>query len=173
MKLFLIGFMGAGKTTVGQVLAEKLSCPFIDLDELIESQSGMSVRTIFEKLGEQEFRLLESAAIESLLDTNRAVVALGGGAFAVDRNRRAVGKLGVSIWLDCPLEICLDRTIGDGERPLLGSPEQMAGLLDSRLWAYQQSDYRVDASWNSPAKIADEIIKLLDSPGLAPRLDKH
>jgi shikimate kinase len=173
MKIFLVGFMGAGKTTVGRALAEKLSCRFIDLDELIEAHNSMSVRDVFEKLGEPEFRRLESAAIETLPETERAVVALGGGAFAVESNRRVVGELGISIWLDCPLEICLDRTSGDSERPLLGSPEQMARLLGSRREAYQQSDCRVDAGRKSPGEIADEIIRLLDSPGLATRLHQY
>ncbi|HEY7912394.1 MAG TPA: shikimate kinase [Blastocatellia bacterium] len=173
MRIFLVGFMGAGKTTVGRVLAEKLSCRFIDLDELIEARSGMPVRAIFKELGEREFRRLESAAIESLSRTERAVIALGGGAFASDANRRAVGELGISVWLDCALEVCLARMSGDGERPLLGAPEKMAVLLESRRGAYQQSDCRVDAGRKSPGEIADEIIRLLDSPGLATRLHQY
>ncbi len=171
--IFLVGFMGAGKTTVGRALAEKLSCRFTDLDEMIESRAGMAVRDIFEKLGESEFRRVESDLIASLGNNESAVVALGGGAFAFENNRKIVRELGVSIWLECPLEICLERTGRDEKRPLLGSHGEMSTLLESRRGSYEESDYRVDSGSRAPGEIADEIIDLLDSLCPASRLDQH
>lgn len=171
--IFLVGFMGAGKTTVGRVLAEKLSCPFIDLDELIEARTGMRVREIFERRGEAGFRRIEAETMESLPGASRAVVALGGGAFAFERNRAAARRLGVTVWLDCPLAVCIDRAKSDDGRPLLGSPEQMARLLELRRGSYEESDCRVDSGSRAPEELADEIIDLLDSPGLTPGLDQH
>jgi len=93
-------------------------------------------------------------------------VALGGGAFVSEENRREVKRLGVSVWLDCPLEIILARLAGTTDRPLFVSAEQMRALLQARLPAYQQADLRVEAGHRTPEAVAEEIIRRL---GLQPK----
>src|SRR5690242_3761047 len=107
--IFLVGFMGAGKTTVGRALARELQYEFFDLDELIAERAGKSVQTIFAELGEPEFRRLEREAIKGCCGMVRTVIALGGGAFVSDLNRTLLREIGRTVWLDCPLEVCLER----------------------------------------------------------------
>ena len=158
--IFLVGFMGAGKTTVGQALAVKLKRDFFDLDRVIEQQTGRSIQQIFSEQGEPEFRRIERRAIESCRRLKNAVVALGGGAYLAEENRNALRETGVTIWLDCPIEICFERVRGDGSRPLLGSEAEMKALLDKRRPAYALADYVVRTGTLSPDEIALEIIRL-------------
>lgn len=159
--IFLVGFMGAGKTTVGEALARHLEYDFLDLDELIAARAGKSVQEIFAELGEAEFRRLESEAVQSCSDMVRAVIALGGGAYVSEENRTLVRTIGKTVWLDCSLEICLVRIGGDKSRPLLGDEDDMRALLASRRAAYAQADYCVQAGEFSPEELAIEITRLL------------
>src|SRR6185503_5858103 len=118
--VFLVGFMGAGKTTVGRILAPSLNYEFIDLDDLIQERMGMSVQEIFARLGEAAFRRAESEVLESCRDRFQTVVALGGGAYIAEPNRRLLREIGTTIWLDCPLEVCMSRLGDDPSRPVLG-----------------------------------------------------
>lgn len=159
--IFLVGFMGAGKTTVGRALAEKLKYDFFDLDELIEAQGGKSVKSIFAELGEAEFRRLEGKAIRACRNRTRAVIALGGGAYISDENRRLLRTIGRTVWLDCPLDICLKRISGDKLRPLLGGEDKMRELLEERRAAYAQADNVVETGDLSPEKLVIEITNLV------------
>jgi shikimate kinase len=161
--IFLVGFMGAGKTTVGRALARHLEYAFFDLDELISSRAGKSVQEIFADLGEAEFRSLESAAIDSCRQMVRSVVALGGGAYVSEENRASVRAIGKTVWLDCPIEICLKRITGDKSRPLLGDEVDMRPLFAKRRAAYAQADYAVEAGELSPEELAVEITAILNS----------
>jgi shikimate kinase len=158
--IFLVGFMGAGKTTVGQALADKLKCDFIDLDSVIQQQTGKSIQQIFSEQGEPEFRQIERRAIQSCRELKNAVVALGGGAYLAEENRNVLRGTGITIWLDCPLEICFERVRGDGSRPLVGSEVEMKALFDKRRPAYALADYVVQTGSLSPDEIALEIIRL-------------
>ena len=158
--IFLVGFMGAGKTTVGQALAGKLKCAFFDLDAVIERQTGRSIQQIFSEQGEPEFRRIERRAIESCRELKNAVVALGGGAYLAEENRKTLRETGITVWLDCPLEICFERVRGDGSRPLVGSEDEMRALLDKRRPAYALADYVVQTGERTPDEIALEIIRL-------------
>lgn len=159
--IFLVGFMGAGKTTVGRELANRLGYHFIDLDELIAAQIGKSIQEIFAELGEDEFRRLESAAIQSCSDLVRCVVALGGGAYVREGNRRLVRAIGKTVWLDCPLETCLERIGGDEARPLLGDVDQMKTLLAQRRESYAQADYVIESGEQPPEELVEKIVSLL------------
>lgn len=158
--VFLVGFMGSGKTTVGKALARLLSRDFFDLDQLIESSSGKTIAEIFRDLGEPEFRRLEREAILRCGDLKHAVVALGGGAYVAEENQNAVRALGKTVWLDCPLEVCLARINGDQSRPLLADESQMTALLEQRRRAYEQADYVVRTGELSPDELALEIVRL-------------
>lgn len=161
--IFLVGFMGAGKSTVGRLLAEKLSYRFIDLDALIEEQTGRSIKAIFVESGEGEFRRLEREAIESCGKLERSVIALGGGAYISEENRTLLRSLGKTVWLDCPLGICLTRVAGDRSRPLLGKEGGMRVLFKMRRPMYALADYHVETG-TLPAKyVVRAVIDLLGS----------
>lgn len=160
--IFLVGFMGAGKTTVGRTLAEHLGYDFFDLDELIEAQAAKSVQAIFAEPGEAEFRRLEHEAIRACTNRSRAVIALGGGAYVPDRNRTLLRTIGRTVWLDCPLDVCLRRVSGDRSRPLLGGEDEMRQLLEERRPAYAQADYVVETGELPPEKLVIEITRLLN-----------
>lgn len=158
--VFLVGFMGSGKSTVGRMLAASLSRPFLDVDCLIEERAGKSIADIFRDSSESEFRRLELAAIQSCKALEPSVIALGGGAFVSEENRRLVSEAGISVWLDCPLEVCLERARGDTARPLLGTESEMRGLLDRRTPYYQKASLRVRTGTRSPEEIASEILTM-------------
>ena len=159
--IFLVGFMGAGKTTVGQALARLLEYDFFDLDQFIEARVGKSVQEIFAVLGEEEFRRLEREAVGSCKHFKRAVIALGGGAYVSGENRTFLRTIGKTVWLDCPLEVCLGRISGDKSRPLLGDEDEMHALLEKRRAAYAEADYVVRTRELFPEQLAFEIAKML------------
>ena len=145
-RVFLVGFMGSGKSTVGPLLAKRLGWPFLDLDSMIEASFGGPVHRIFAHHGEPVFRQMESDALKKLGQWKNCVAALGGGAFADPGNRLQVGKLGLSVFLDLSLEGVLERCPPDGTRPLLKDPASVRELYASRLPLYRLSDFEVDAS---------------------------
>lgn len=153
--------MGAGKTTVGRTLARKRGFDFIDLDELIETQAGKSVEQIFAELGEDEFRRLESETLKSCAELERMIISLGGGAYISEENRRIVKMAGISVLLDCPIEVCISRVSYDGSRPLLGQESEVRALYDKRLPYYRLADHTISSGEDSPEEIADKIIVLL------------
>jgi shikimate kinase len=159
--IFLVGFMGAGKTTVGRLLAQKLDYSFYDLDDLIVERTGKSIRQIFSESGEEEFRRLETEAIRTCLDYEKAVIALGGGAYVSELNSNLMREIGKTIWLDCPLEICFARIESDNSRPLLATGPEMQALLERRLPSYALADFVIRTEARSPEEIAFEIISLL------------
>lgn len=159
--IFLVGFMGAGKTSVGQALARLLDFDFFDLDRLIEARAEKTVAQIFSELGEPEFRRLEREAILLCRDLKRAVIALGGGAYVAEENRSAVRALGKTVWLDCPLDVCLRRIRGDKARPLLGDHDQMTMLLAQRRESYKKADYAIESDKLTPEELARKIMSLL------------
>ena len=145
-RIFLVGFMGSGKSTVGPLLARRLGWPFLDLDSLIEASFGAPIRQIFARHGEPFFRQMESDAVRNLWQWKNCVAALGGGAFVDPGNRHHIGRLGLSVFLDLPLERVLERCPPDGTRPLLKDPASAQDLYSSRLPLYRLSDFEVDAS---------------------------
>ena len=156
--IFLVGFMGAGKSTIGPLLAHELNRNFIDLDQEIEKGEGRPISQIFSQEGEACFRRLETKALEGLGEKGPSVVALGGGAFVQEGNRHLIHELGFSVFLDCTLEVILARCPQDGTRPLLQSPGGLEALYASRLPYYQQSDLRVDVSSQTPEQITKSIL---------------
>ena len=161
--IFLVGFMGAGKTTVGKVLAPRLNYEFVDLDDLIELRMGMTVQAIFASLGEPEFRRLESEVLQTCREMSGTVVAVGGGAYVAAVNRELMREIGTTIWLDCPLEVCLSRLGEDPSRPVLGSEPEMKALLERRRAAYKAADHVVAVGTATPEEVARRIQKLLRS----------
>jgi len=159
--LFIIGFMGAGKSTIGKTLAKRLSYAFLDSDPVIEANAARSIPEIFAEKGEAEFRRLEREALRSMIGLTRAVVALGGGAFVAEENRAILREIGISIWIDCPLDLCWSRVSKETHRPLLKSYPEMASLLERRRPSYEQADLRIETGARPPARVVREIIEIL------------
>jgi shikimate kinase len=159
--VFLVGFMGAGKSSAGRALAEMLGFTFLDLDDLIESRSGKTISEIFAESGEAEFRRLETAALRSCGEVKRAVIALGGGAYVSEENRRIVRRIGKAIWLDCPFKVCLSRVEGDQSRPMLRGRDETEKLYQHRLAHYSLADASVNSADGSAEEIAARIAKEL------------
>lgn len=157
-RVFLVGFMGAGKSTIGPLLAARLGWDFIDLDEQIAEKQTRSIQKIFETEGEEYFRGLEMMALRTLKDRSGCVVALGGGAFVSPLNRETVRELGVSVFLDCPLQTIMDRCLFDGTRPLFKSPERIKVLYASRLPFYRKSDLSINVKHLTPEEISNSIL---------------
>lgn len=166
-RVFLIGFMGAGKTTVGRALASRLGWEFCDLDHLIESRERKTVAEIFAGQGEQGFRIAETASLKELLqDASRRqdlVVALGGGAFAQPQNREALQRAGaVTILLHAPLQELRRRCHADGTiRPLAQDESRFAELFGIRRAAYDLAKHKVDTMGKTVEEVAAEIERIL------------
>jgi shikimate kinase len=161
--LYLTGFMGAGKSTVGRVLAEKLGWDFADLDSIIEAREGVPVSAIFASQGEEVFRRMETAALRDLMDSiergNPTVVALGGGTFPQPVNCDLLSNAGISVWLDCSLETALSRVPADGTRPLAADLANFRLLYATRCADYARADFRVDAE-RDPEAVAFDVLSL-------------
>jgi shikimate kinase len=161
-KIYLVGFMAAGKTTVAQELARRLGWRAEDVDGLIEAHERRSVADIFAREGEPYFRALERQIIWALLPLRHTVVATGGGTFVDPENRAAINADGVSVWIDVPFDVLLNRLPADGRRPLATDRVQMAMLYESRRLAYQQAQMHVDASLTRPEELAERLIEQLE-----------
>jgi shikimate kinase len=162
--IFLVGFMGSGKTAVGRELASRLGWDFIDLDSLIERREHSTIADIFRTHGEPAFRQAEIAALGELLGTPRAhhsVVALGGGAFAQDENRDLL-QSHPTVFLEAPVEELWRRSGLDAvERPLRQDRAQFESLYRQRLLFYRQASLTVHTEGKEPAAICLEIEKAL------------
>jgi len=159
--LILVGFMGAGKTSVGRALGARLGWEFVDLDDWIAARSERSVEQIFAESGEPEFRRLEVAAVRELLrgPVSRRVIALGGGAFAHSDVIRLVAESGaVTVFLDAPVDE-LYRRCGDDQkqRPLKTDMQQFCNLYGKRRSAYERAYLRIDTSGKDIDTVATEV----------------
>ncbi len=160
--VFLVGFMGAGKTTVGRALSRRLGLPFEDLDDRIQQREGKTIEQIFRESGEAEFRRAETAALRELLgelDSSLRVVALGGGAFAQPRNAALIEKAEVhSVFLDAPVEELLRRCAEEErERPLRQNPKQFLELYRTRRPSYMKAAIRIETNGKDVDTIAAEV----------------
>lgn len=161
MRIYLTGYMGAGKTTVGRRLAERLAVPFVDLDHEIERRAHKSVREIFESEGEAAFRRLEVEALRATQAHPDVVVATGGGTVAFAGNLNLIRQAGVSVWLNPTFQTIVDRigTGGKRDRPLLKDETQGLALYRERLPSYRTADITIDIA---PGESAEEVTARLE-----------
>ncbi len=145
-KLYLVGFMGSGKTTVARALGRRLGWRAIDLDDEIERREGRSVSQVFAQHGEAYFRQVEREILVTFLPLRNVVIATGGGTFVQPVNRADILADGLSVWLDVPFARIVDRVPSDGRRPLAADREAFAALFAERRAAYRQAHVRLDAS---------------------------
>jgi len=168
--ILLVGMMGAGKSSVGRLLAERLGWSFIDSDARIEAAAGRSIPEIFARDGEAGFRKLETDALRQLPRT-RAVIALGGGAPVSEANRRILAEIGRSIWLEASVETLVQRTAADANRPLLADLDagerarRLRALEAERRSAYAHSKWRIDTDGCTTEQVVDTIRGWLASEG--------
>lgn len=162
--IYLVGFMASGKTTVGKALAYELGWSFADIDADIEANQGMTIVEVFEKKGEEEFRKLETQAIQKrvrAIQTGRPMVAaLGGGAFTQQANFELLEENGVTVWLDAPLAMVKTRIQNTSDRPLARDPVRFEHLFFARRAAYQRADYRIEIGGDDPAVAVSAILRL-------------
>lgn len=165
-RIYLIGFMGCGKSTIGRKLAEALSYDFLDLDTLIESQQKKSISDIFKQQGEEDFRRIENAALQSTKNMNRVVIATGGGTPCFHDNIDWINKAGTSVYLKCAIDTLHQRLINSIDRPLVQGKTTaelrtyIQQTLRSRRAFYQQAKIRVLANVGLQATVQKVISKL-------------
>jgi shikimate kinase len=162
--IFLVGFMGSGKTVVGGLLAQRLGWAFADIDSDIERERNTTINDIFDTLGEEEFREIESETIRKRVHVIQSgkpiVLALGGGAFAQSQNLEVIENNGVSIWLDCPLALIRRRLDGCTDRPLARDPRKFDFLYYSRRESYARADYHIEVSSDDAGLAVEAILSL-------------
>jgi shikimate kinase len=162
--IYLVGFMGSGKSTVGRHLAHRLGWNFFDVDNEIEAAEKTTIAHIFDTRGEPEFRRIETEILRQhvqWIERGRpAVLALGGGAFVVQTNRDMLANNGVTVWLDCPFETVQRRVAqhGGADRPLARDAEKFAALWSRRRSIYEMADVRVPISGDDPDAVVASIL---------------
>ncbi len=160
-KIYLVGFMGAGKSSVARALGKRLDWKVEDVDTRIERAERRDIATIFREAGEPYFRTRERDVLVQLLPERGTVVASGGGTFADPANRELMLRDGVVIWLDAPLATVLGRIPLDGRRPLATDRLAMEQLYNQRLAAYRLAHFRVDAGRGSVEELVEHIMEWL------------
>jgi shikimate kinase len=162
--IVLVGLMGAGKTSVGRRLAEKLGIPFVDADHEIEAAAGKSIKEIFADHGEPYFREGERRVIQRLIGNGAQVLATGGGAYMNDETRQRIQEKGISVWLRAALPILMKRVMKRQDRPLLQSedPEAvMRGLIDKRYPVYALADITVESRDVQHGQMVNDVVRAL------------
>lgn len=167
MNLFLLGYMGCGKTTLGTQVARKLQMEFLDLDQLITQREGMSVSAIFEQKGEAAFRELETKYIEEACSADGRVIALGGGAPCIEGVMETINENGISVYLKCHVETLVNRLGHTDDRPMLQGKSgedlktHISSMLAVREACYNKADFTVGESLQYPGffKLLLEAVK--------------
>ncbi len=161
-KIYLVGFMAAGKTSLAAALSQRLGWPVKDIDDLIERREHRTVASIFAREGEAYFRQVERQVLLELVPLRHVIVATGGGTFVDPDNRAVINADGFSVWLDAPLPELLTRIPADGRRPLAADRAQMERIYEARRAAYEQAHLRLDAARASVDALAEQLCAQLD-----------
>ena len=159
-KIYLVGFMGSGKTTVARALGRRLGWRPVDLDEAIERREGRTVSQVFAAEGEAYFRKVEREVLLTTLPDRNVIVATGGGTFIQPANRADILADGVTIWLDAPFARIVDRVPSDGRRPLAADRDAFAALFEQRRSVYRLAHLRIDAQGRVDALVERILHKL-------------
>lgn len=172
-KIYLVGFMASGKSSVARVLADRLGWGVEDIDDLIESRERHPIAEIFARHGEPYFRAVEREMLRLVQPLRHVVVATGGGTFADPDNRALMNQDGVSVWLDVPLGELIPRIPLDGRRPLAATRADLERLYALRTESYRQAHIRIAGDAAPVGTIADVILDTLrHHPPLVARPDR-
>lgn len=160
MKIYLVGFMGSGKTTIGRELAARMDAPFFDLDELIEAAERLSIKDIFGRHGEPYFRKRERDLLRSTRSLDSAVIATGGGTFTFDDNIQFIQSEGMSVYLSAPYSLLRTRIdMKSGDRPLFRDDLSTHELFANRIRYYRMSDLTIEIREDeTPPEIVERIV---------------
>ena len=159
MKIYLVGFMGCGKTTIGRELAARVEAPFFDLDELVESSEGLTIKDIFAQRGEPYFRKRERDLLRSTKNLESAVVATGGGTFTFDENIQFIQGEGLSVYLSAPYALLRARVNHKGDRPLFRDDISAHELYANRIRYYRMSDITIEVrEEETPSEIVERLM---------------
>lgn len=164
--IVLVGLMGAGKTSIGKRLAARLGRPFVDTDNEIEAEEGMSVSEIFAARGEAHFRAVERRAVAGLLDGSGRVLATGGGAFMDPGTRSLIARRAVSVWLKAGLDVLARRVARRNTRPLLAGGDPRAvlqALIEVRYPVYAGADVTVESADAPREEMVDKAVRALQA----------
>jgi shikimate kinase len=165
--IYLVGLMGAGKTTIGRQLARTLKIPFYDSDKAIEERTGVDIPTIFEFEGEEGFRNREQKMIQQLTEIKGIVMATGGGAVLREENRKLLSENGFVIYLHCDVDKLLERTRRDSQRPLLNTQdpkERLESLFDQRKPLYTSiADFTISTGILQSKDVVTQILDVYES----------
>jgi shikimate kinase len=161
-KIYLVGFMAAGKTTVARALAQRLGWRVEDVDDLIERRERLTVADIFARHGEARFRQAEKEILRLLQPIRHVVVATGGGTFVDPENRALINMDGVSVWIDVPLADLVARIPLDGRRPLAADRAALERLYAARADVYRLAHVRIAAGRQSAHHIVDRVLEAID-----------
>lgn len=162
--IFLTGFMGCGKTSVGQVLAERLGWQFVDLDQVIVEETGTSINEIFATSGEPAFRELEARMLQQVALGEKQVVSTGGGVVIASGNRQVMRHHGSIVNLTASVETIAQRVSGNSERPLLAddaSVDRIRTMLSVREEFYSDADVRIDTTGSEIAAVVEAVLDSL------------
>ena len=163
--IFLIGFMGSGKSTISRLLSEKLGAVCVEMDEMIVQEQGMPITEIFEKFGEVHFRDIETDLVKRLQNQNGVIVSCGGGAVLREENRNMMKQSGAIVLLTAKPETILERVKYSKDRPILNgnmNVEYIAGLMEKRRVCYEEAaDFAVVTDEKSSEAICEEILERL------------
>jgi shikimate kinase len=162
-KIYLVGFMGAGKSTLADALGVRLGWRVEDIDTLVERHERLTVAEIFARLGEPHFRAVERSVLTDLLPARHVVIATGGGTFADGDNRALINRDGISIWLDVSWKQVIERLPTDGRRPLAADRSGMERLFDARRHAYRHAHVRLDVERASTAELVERVLDRIES----------
>jgi shikimate kinase len=161
--IYLVGLMGAGKTTIGRQLAKALKLPFYDSDKAIEESTGVDIPTIFEFEGEEGFRDREQKMLQQLTKMDGIVLATGGGAILREENRKLLKENGFIVYLQCSVDRILERTRRDAQRPLLNTDnprERIEALFTQREPLYLScADYKIDTGVLQSKVVVSQILE--------------
>jgi shikimate kinase len=160
-KIYLVGFMASGKSTVARALAARLNWQAEDVDDLIERRERMTIADIFARHGEPYFRAVEREILRLIQPLRHVVVATGGGTFADPENRGMINMDGVSVWIDVPLADLIHRIPLDGRRPLAANRAELERLYLARVDTYRLAHVRVQAARVPIAVTVDRILETI------------
>ena len=162
-KIYLVGFMACGKSTLARTLGDRLGWRVEDIDDLIEMRERQTIADIFSRQGEPYFRQVERDMLQLVRPLRQAVVATGGGTFVDPDNRTLINLDGISVWIDVPLEDLIPRIPLDGRRPLAASRADLERLYATRVEAYRLAHVHIAPGRAPVTAVADQVLDALKS----------